>query len=213
MPNRSILHAPAAPRHQMALRWLAELRWILLGLQLPITPVQILWVNMVTAVTLALALAFESAEPDIMKRPPRNPREPLLSSFMLWRIAFVSLLLVGGSLSLFLWELERGAGIDAARTATVNLLLMGEVFYLFNCRRMTAGILSFEGLFGSRYVLFAIVVLLTLQVLFTYQPTMQTLFHTAPLDAAAWVGIVVFGVGVLLVVEVEKMVARRIGSR
>ncbi len=186
---------------------------ILLGLQLPITPVQILWVNMVTAVTLALALAFESAEPDIMKRPPRNPREALLSPFMLWRIAFVSLLLVGGSLSLFLWELERGAGIDAARTATVNLLLMGEVFYLFNCRRMKGSVLSAEGLFGSRYVLLAIAVLLTLQALFTYQPTMQTLFHTAPLDAAAWLGIVAFGVGVLLVVEVEKMVARRIMSR
>jgi magnesium-transporting ATPase (P-type) len=186
---------------------------ILLGLQLPITPAQILWVNMVTAVTLALALAFEPAERDIMRRPPRDPVEPLLTPFMLWRIAFVSLLLVGGSLAIFLWQVGRGADVEVARTATVNLLLVGEVFYLFNCRRMTSPVLSFDGLFGSRYVLVAIALLLAMQMLFTYLPVMQTLFKTAPIDATTWGLIFLFGVAVLLVVEVEKIVARRNGWR
>jgi magnesium-transporting ATPase (P-type) len=159
---------------------------IVLGLhQLPIIPVQILWVNLVTAVTLALALAFEPAEVDIMRRPPRDPREAIMTPFMLWRVAFVSVLLVGGSLGLFLWELDRGAEVEVARTATVNLLMLGEVFYLFNCRRLAASILSWDGLTGNRYVLLAILVLIGLQLLFTYQPTLQTLFHTAALDWAA----------------------------
>jgi magnesium-transporting ATPase (P-type) len=186
---------------------------ILLGLQLPISPVQILWVNMVTAVTLALALAFEPSERDIMRRPPRNPREALLTPFMLWRVGFVSVLLVGGSLGLFLWELERGASMEVARTATVNLLLLGEVFYLFNCRRLTASVLSWDGLTGNRYVLIAIAVLLTLQALFTYWPAMHVLFHTAPLDAPSWGRILLFGLALFVIVEMEKMIVRRYWAR
>ena len=177
---------------------------ILLGLQLPITPVQILWVNMVTAVTLALALAFEPGEPDIMQRPPRNPDEPILSRFMLWRVAFVSLLLVTGSLGIFLWSLEHGSGLAEARTAAVNMLLIGEVFYLFNCRRLTAPVISWDGLAGNRWVLVAIAVLIVLQLLFTHAPFMQTLFQTAPLSGETWGFIALFGVLVFFVVELEK---------
>jgi magnesium-transporting ATPase (P-type) len=187
---------------------------ILLGLhQLPITPVQILWVNMVTAVTLALALAFEPAEADIMGRPPRNPAESLLSRFMLWRVLFVSLLLVTGSLGLFLWELDRGAGLDAARTAAVNLLLIGEAFYLFNCRRLTASVLDWSGFTGNRWVLVAIALLVGLQLLFTYWPVMQALFHTAALDWAAWGRILLFGGVLFLLVEGEKHWLRRRAGR
>src|SRR3989338_6991475 len=106
---------------------------ILFGMALPLTPVQILWVNMVTAVTLALALSFEPAEPDVMRRAPRAANEPILSGFMIWRISFVSALLAVGVVALFLWEIARGASLDAARTVAVNALVMGEIAYLFNC--------------------------------------------------------------------------------
>lgn len=131
---------------------------------------------------------------------------------MLWRVAFVSALLVAGSLTLFLWELERGASLEVARTATVNLLMLGEVFYLINCRRLTNPVLSWEGLTGNRYVWIAIGVLL-LQLAFTYAPVMQTLFHTAALDLAAWGRILAFGVFVLLAVELEKAVVRHLRGR
>jgi len=180
---------------------------IVLGLaHLPITAVQILWVNMVTAITLALALAFEPAEPDIMRRPPRHPDEPLLSPFMLWRIAFLSTILVVGTLALFSWELTRGASLEAARTAAVNLVMIAELFYLFNCRRLMHPVLSWDGLTGNRWVWVAIAGLLFLQLTFTYLPIMNKLFHTAPLDLAAWGRIVAFGITVLLVVELEKAV-------
>jgi magnesium-transporting ATPase (P-type) len=178
---------------------------VLAGMTLPITPVQILWVNMVTAVTLSLALAFERPEPGIMTRPPRDPREGLINGFMLWRIGFVMALLAGISFAAFLWQIERGAGVEAARTAAVNALVMGEIFYLFNCRRLTGSILSREGFFGNPRVLQAIGLLLVLQALFTHLPLMQGLFHTAHIDATAWLAIVVAGVAVMFVVEAEKV--------
>ena len=181
---------------------------ILLGLTLPITPVQILWVNMVTAVTLALALAFEHPEPEAMRQPPRNPKEPLLTRFMLWRIAFVTVFLVAGSLGLFLWELERGVPLDTARTAAINALVMGEIFYLFNCRRLVAPVVGWQGFVGNRAVLIAIGILIVLQGLFTYLPALQALFATAALDAAAWGRIVLFGLVVYGVVETEKALIR-----
>jgi magnesium-transporting ATPase (P-type) len=185
---------------------------ILLGLVLPITPVQILWVNMITAVTLALAIAFERPESDIMARPPRDPREPLLSGFLLWRIGFVSALLVAGSLGLFLWEEARGATLETARTAAVNVLVVGEIVYLFNCRHLRGSVLHLEGLVGNPFVLLAVAVLAVFQLLFTYLPAMQAMFGSADLDLAAWARIGLFGVVLLLVVELEKLVLRRAGA-
>jgi magnesium-transporting ATPase (P-type) len=163
---------------------------ILLGRMLPITPVQILWVNMITAVTLALALAFEPAERNIMQRPPRDPREPLLTGMFIWRITFVSLILVTGTFGLFLWEREQGASIELARTVAVNTLVMFEIFYLFNSRYIKANVLNFEGLLGNRYALIAVGVLIVFQLCFTYLGPMQTLFGTAAIDLTMWVRIV-----------------------
>jgi magnesium-transporting ATPase (P-type) len=181
---------------------------ILLGLTLPITPVQILWVNMVSAVTLALALAFERPEPDVMREPPRDPREPLLTRFMLWRIVFVTVFLVAGSFGLYLWEIERGMPLEVARTAAVNALVMGEIFYLFNCRRLTAPVVGWSGFTGNPVALLTVGVLVLLQALFTFMPLLQTLFETAPLDASTWGRILLFGVIVYGVVEIEKALVR-----
>ena len=186
---------------------------IFFGITLPITPVQILWVNMVTAVTLALSLAFEQAEADVMRRPPRNPREPLLSAFMLWRIVFVSALLMAGSIGLFLWEDAQGAAIEVSRTVAINTLVMGEIAYLFNCRYLLAPVSSGKGMFGNRYVLVAIGVLLAVQALFTYAPFMQALFGTAFIGVAAWVRIAAFGALLFMVMEIEKYLIGRRGAK
>jgi magnesium-transporting ATPase (P-type) len=183
---------------------------VLLGLILPITPVQVLWVNMVIAITLALALAFEPPEPGLMKRPPRIPRTPLLTPLLLWRIFFVSLLLVGGTFGHYLLvESRPGATIELARTAAINTLVIGQLFYLFNSRYILAPSWNWRGLFGSRPVLFAVAILLVLQALFTYAPPLQTLFHTVPLSPADWLRIFAFGLFVFLAVEVEKTILRR----
>ena len=184
---------------------------ILLGITLPITAVQILWVNMVTSVTLALALVFEHPESDIMRRAPRSPTEPLLSRWLAWRILMVSGLLIMGCMGLYLWELNHGASLETARTAAVNTLVMGEIAYLFNCRHISTSTLNWRGLSGNRYVLLAIAVLAVLQVLMTYLPAMQHAFGTAPLQAGAWGRILLFGVALALIVEAEKWLLRRAG--
>jgi magnesium-transporting ATPase (P-type) len=183
---------------------------IAMGRMLPITPLQILWVNMITAVTLALSLAFEPAEPGVMQRPPRDAREPLLSRFLVWRILFVASILVAGTFGLFVWEREQGTDIDTARTIAVNTLVLFEVFYLFNTRYITAPVLSREGLFGNRYVLLAIGLVLLFQLLFTYTPPMQALFGTVALSAENWLHIICIAATVLPLVELEKWLVRGI---
>lgn len=182
---------------------------ILLGRALPITPVQILWVNMITAVTLALALAFEPAEPGVMARPPRAPREPLLSALLVWRIVFVSAVLVAGTFGLFVWEREAGASLEAARTVAVNTLVCFEIFYLFNARYIYAPVLNRSGLLGNRKALAAVGLLILFQLGFTYLPPAQRLFHTVALEPEAWLRIVAVASSVLWMVELEKLLVGR----
>ena len=181
---------------------------IVLGRMLPITPAQILWINMITAVTLALTLAFEPAERNVMQRPPRNPREPLLSGFIIWRIIFVSLILVSGTFGLFLWEREHGATIELARTVAVNTLVMFEVFYLFSARYLLAPSLTLNGIVGNRYVLYAIGLLILFQLGFTYLGPMQTLFATTAMSLDVWLRVILVASSVLILVEIEKAVLR-----
>jgi magnesium-transporting ATPase (P-type) len=183
---------------------------ILFGMALPITAVQILWVNMITAVTLGLALAFEPAEPGVMRRPPRAPGEPLLSGFLAWRILMVSLLLVVACFGLFLWELALGASVETGRTVAVNMLVAAEVLYLFNSRHVTESVISVEGLTGNRAVLYAVGTLIAFQMLFTYWPVAQRLFGTAAIDADAWLRILLCAAAIFLIVEFEKWLRRRL---
>ncbi len=186
---------------------------ILFGLMLPITPVQILWVNMVTAVTLALTLAFEPPERQIMRRPPRNASAPILDGFLLWRIALVSSVLIVGTVGVFLWELARGEALEASRTAAVNALVMGQIFYLLSVRHDLSAAWLKENLGGNRWVYGSIGVVLVLQLTFTYWGPMNTLFGTAATDSLAWAWALMVGVLVFLAVESEKAWRRRDASR
>jgi len=179
---------------------------IALGRVLPITAAQILWVNMVTAVTLALALAFEPPERDIMRRPPRDPHEPILSLFMLWRIAFVSVIMVAVTFGLFVWERQHGADVDYARTVAVNALVVLEIWYLFTTRYLHRSAIQVDGLVGNLWALVAVAAVLALQMAFTYAAPMQALFRSAPIAPEAWARIVVLGSLVLVLVEIEKRV-------
>jgi magnesium-transporting ATPase (P-type) len=184
---------------------------VFLGLALPVTAAQILWVNMVTEVTLSLALAFEPPEPGLMQRPPRAPAQPLLTRLLALRIAYVSLLMVAMTFFVFEWQLARGLSLEAARTAAVNMLVMGELTYLFNTRHFLATSLARDTLLGNR-VAFAMAALLVLmQLAFTYLPPMQALFKTVALDAAAWSVVAALALVKFGLVEAEKALLRRRG--
>jgi magnesium-transporting ATPase (P-type) len=182
---------------------------ILFGMTLPITPLQILWVNMVTAVTLALALAFEPTEPGTMQRPPRPVKQALLNRYGIWRVAYVSMLLVVVTLGFFMYEyVSNGANLELARTTAVNALVVAQIFYLFNSRYILASSLHAEAFNGSRHVLIAIAVIIVLQLAFTYTGPMQTLFGTQGLPPATWALLALAGAAVFIIVEIEKAIFR-----
>ena len=184
---------------------------VLIGVALPIAPAQILWVNMVSSIALALVLAFEPTEADVMHRPPRRPDEPMLSRFVLWRIGFVSTLFLAGIFGMFEWALYHGASVDTARTVAVNTLVCMEVFYLFSVRYLKAPSFTLQGVKGTPRVLVAVAAVFVLQLLFTYTPFMQTFFATTALPLTTGLAIVAVGVGVLVVLELEKLMLRRFG--
>ena len=184
---------------------------IFAGLPMPVTPGQILWVNTVTAVTLALSLAFEPAEPGVMRHPPRPPRESLITRALGLRILFVSTLMVAATFAVFQWELSRGSALEAARTAAVNTIVVCELFYLFNIRHFTRHAWRRETLTGNPVALGVAALLVVLQLLFTYAPPLQALFHTAALDARSWAMILSTGAGLFALVELEKAWLRHRG--
>ncbi|MFO3724890.1 cation-transporting P-type ATPase [Pseudomonas sp. HLMP] len=182
---------------------------ILFELALPLTPAQVLWINMVTSSTLGLALAFEPAERDIMTRPPRAPREPLLSGFFVWRILMVSVLMMCGAMGLFLWQMSEGASVETARTMAVNAVVVAEMFYLVNTRALIAPVTNREGLLGNPYLLLAIAACVPLQLFFTHAPVMQEIFGSTDLTLLEWGKVMGAGLLVYLVVELEKSMIRR----
>ena len=175
------------------------------GAMLPILPVQILWINMTTAITLGMMLAFEPKEPGIMQRPPRDPGQPLLTPVLIGRILLVAALMLAGAYGVFLWELQRGVSLEAARTASVNVFVLVELLYLFNCRSLEQSILRL-GLFTNPWVVLGAAIMLALQLFMTYAPMMNRFFHTAPLDGLAWIPIFATSVTVYLVVGFEKWI-------
>ena len=189
---------------------LVMLAAVVFGLTLPLTPVQILWVNMVVAVTLALALAFEPAEPGIMQRPPRKPGAPIMDKAMLVRLAVVSVLIGSATIAMFEFELMRGMELDVARTMAVNTLVVAQTFYLFNARYLTESSLRVKLLFSNRAALIAVGVLALLQLGFVYLPFMNLWFGTAALEARHWLVPMGIGMVVFLLVELEKAWSRRL---
>lgn len=181
---------------------------LLAGIVLPITPVQILWINTVTAVTLALALAFEPAESRVMLRPPRSRSDRMLDGYFLFRIAYVALLIGSAALGFYYSLRQGGMQVELARTIAVNILVSGQLFYLFNCRHVTDTAISLRNITGIRVALLASGALVLLQLLFTYNPWLNHLFGTTGLQAQHWLYVIGSGLGVFLIVEAEKWITR-----
>lgn len=190
---------------------LAVIVAILAGFALPMSPTQILWVNLILTVTLGLVLAFEPPEPGVMDRPPRDARGALLSPFLVWRVVLVSLLMAAAALAVFFTALGRGETLEYARTMVVNMIVVAEIFYLFNVRYLHVRSLSWRGALGTPAVLAAIAGVVAGQLAFTYAPFMQAIFDSRPLALGDGATILVIGAGLMLLLEVEKLAMRRFG--
>lgn len=182
---------------------------IFLGVTLPIIPVQILWINMTTAGFLGLMLAFEPKEQGIMLRSPREPDASIISRPLGIRISLVSILLLASAFILFNLEIKQGATIEQARTVAVNTFVVIELFYLFNCRSLTASVFRL-GLFTNLWVIGGVTVMLVIQLIYTYAPFMHYLFKSAPISLVSWLHIFIAGLLSAWLVEAEKKISSSI---
>lgn len=182
---------------------------ILFGTMMPLTPVQILWVNMITSITISLALAFEKVEPDAMRRPPRAAKSPLINGYFLWRILFVSVLIGGGTLIINLNLLERGVSEEIVKTITLQTIVIAQMFHLFNSRSIRKFAIN-KDFFSNPACFVVSALLIVLQLSITYLPFMNNIFGTIPLDMHYWIYPVGLGLAVFILVEVEKMIMAKL---
>ncbi|MEG3128646.1 cation-transporting P-type ATPase [Pantoea cypripedii] len=180
---------------------------ILMGNLLPLTPVQILWMNMATSATLSFGLAFEPAEHNIMRRPPRNVRSNVMDGFAIWRVVFVGLLISVSAFMLEAWLQPRGYTPEFIRTVLLQMLVTAQWVYMLNCRNSDGFSLD-AGLLKNRGILLVTVVLILLQALIIYVPLMNTLFGTQPLPLKYWLIALVVSAGIFVLVEIEKRLTR-----
>ena len=182
---------------------------LLAGMTLPITPVQILWVNLITAVTLGIALAFEPTEDNTMHRPPRPRYEPLLTGGLLWHIVLVSVLFLCGVFGMYHYAVDQGYSMELARTIALNTLVVMEIFHLFFIRNIYGTSLTWAAVRGTRIVWVVVSVVTVAQFAITYIPAMQSIFSTEPVPLMD--GLLIVGVGVALfaIIETEKQIRLR----
>lgn len=184
---------------------------ILFGTLMPLTPVQILWVNMVTSITISLALAFEKMEPDVMQRPPRSPKEPLLNGYFIWRIIFVSLLIGGGTLLLTLYLQSQSVDSQILKTITLNSIVITQMFHLFNVRSKNFALN--KDFFGNKVVFIVSGLLIILQLAVTYIPFMNHVMGTHALEPRLWIYPFGLGLVIFIIVEIEKAIVKKIGIK
>jgi len=181
---------------------------IVTGTTLPILPIQLLWINMVTAAVLGVALSLEPKEPGIMQRKPRDPQAPILSGTLIWRIVLVSIIILAGAFGLFEYELLRGASLAEARTVAVNVIIFVAIFYLFNARSLTRSPFQL-GFFSNPWAVGGAILMALIQLLYTYAPFMNTLFGSAPLPLLLWLDVLAVSLAAYLIIEVEKWLRRK----
>jgi cation-transporting P-type ATPase F len=181
---------------------------IITGATLPILPIQILWINMVTAAVLGMSLSLEPKEPDLMIRRPRNPKAPILSRALIWRIVLVSVIILVGAFGLFEYEVMRGAYLAEARTVAVNVVIFVEIFYLFNSRSLTRSPFQL-GFFSNPWAVGGAILMVLIQLLYTYAPFMNTLFGSAPISLTLWLDVLAVSLVAYLVIETEKWLRRK----
>ena len=185
---------------------------LMLGLVIPLSALQILWINLITAGSLGVALAFERSEQAIMHQPPLPVNAPILDRVLVWHIVFVTALFLAAIYGVFNYAMDRGYSLELARTLTVNMLIILEIFHLFYIRNIHTTSLTWEAVRGTPAVWICLVIVVVGQLLFTYAPFMQELFDTRAvslIDGAILIGV---GAAFFAIVEMEKQLRLRLSA-
>jgi Ca2+-transporting ATPase len=176
-----------------------------------ITPIQILWVNLVTDGLLDITIAMEPRESDVMSEPPRPPDAPIVDSDMVRNMLIVALFMAAGTLWNFFSDFQT-RGLIHAQTMAFTTLAMFQVFNALNVRSRTKSVFKL-GLFTNRWLLGAIVLSVALQIAANQLPLLQTALNTEALDLIDWIRVLGVSVSVLIVDELRKLIESRIRAR
>ena len=179
---------------------------LLLGLSLPVTAVQILWINLITGITLGLALAFEPTEAGTMARPPRPRDAPILSGELVWYVIMVALLFLAAVFGIFTYALDRGYPLPLAQTMAMNMLVVLEIFNLFFIRNIHSTSLTWAAVRGTKVVWTVVIAITAAQFAVTFLPPFQMILGTAPVSLADGLLIVGIGVAFFAILEIEKQI-------
>ncbi len=182
---------------------------IVLGVTLPILPVQILWINMSTAIFLGLMLVFESGEDYIMKRAPRDPQIPILTKEIITQMLVVGFYMLVTSYGMFNYALSNGYSIEYARTVAVNIFVFIELFYLFNCKELRESVFK-TNMLNNKFLLIGVALMIFIQVTFTHAAFMNKIFKSESLNFETWIEILVISFSVMFVVEIKRYIDRKI---
>jgi len=179
---------------------------LLLGLALPITAVQILWINLITGITLGLALAFEPTETGTMARPPRARQAPILSGELIWHVILVATLFLAAVFGIFTYAIDKGYSLPLAQSMAMNTLVVLEIFHLFFIRNIHSTSLTWAAARGTRVVWTVVIIITAAQFAVTYLPPLQAVLGTAPVPVFDGLLIVGIGVAFFALIEIEKQI-------
>ena len=183
---------------------------LLAGLALPVTAVQILWINLITAITLGIALAFEPTEAGTMSRPPRMRNSPILSGELVWHVVLVAILFLAAVFGIFTYAIDKGLPLHIARTMAMNTLVVLEIFHLFFIRNIHGTSLTWAAIRGTRVVWAVVITITVAQFAVTYLPALQTMLGTGPIGLGDGVLIIATGAAFFAIIEIEKQIRLRL---
>lgn len=183
---------------------------LLTGQQVPLQPAQLLWINLIAAITIQFAFVFEKAAPDIMKRRPRQRDQRLMSRYDLFQMAYVSALMAIFALVGYEWFINAGANKINATTMMINTIIMSKVFYFFSIRTDHYALTQFNNINKSAWDVIGLMIVF--QLILTYVPVMQNTFRVTGLSAIEWGAVIVFSCLIMLIVEFNKFIHKRLNS-
>jgi magnesium-transporting ATPase (P-type) len=185
---------------------------ILMGLPMPYTPSQLLWINLVTNGFQVIALTFEPKERNVLNRPPRDPREGIMSRILIERTILVGLLISVGVIFKFIHALEGGVSLERARTVAVTTMVFFQFFQAWNSRSESQSIFQIS-FFSNPWIVYGLIASILAQLALIYLPILQWIFKTEPLTWLEWMKIAAMSLTVILLVEMDKFIRRKQNQR
>jgi len=191
-----------------AAQGLVLLAALIVNMPSPLTPIMILYVNLLTAITLGLVLALEKPEPGVMDVPPRRAGKRLLGSLLTWRSCIVTVLFIVAILGNMQWQLASGGSVAEGRTVAMTQLVIMQCLYVCNCKYTYSTSIRLSTVTSSHWLTAMVVLNAALQCLVIYTPGIQDIFETAAINGIAWLRILLLALAVFLYVEFEKTIGR-----